>query len=510
MNTLLAWIGNTDRKAPKQPIDSDDIGSIARTLIAEGQNYQQVILLSDKQTEDNEYCQWLADYYHIHTRSPIPSLHLEYFQMNAMDRQAVYQNTRLVLEKYAPTMTQRSFLLSSGTPAMQLVLILFGHTQQYQARLLDASREQGIIETPKWIELAHAVLPPSPQNISACLAQWLTKANQSDIASQIIGTHPQIKDAKASAAVIADLPADFGAVLILGESGTGKENIARLIHDLSAKKSPSQTGQFLAINCSAITETLLESELFGHKKGAFTGANTDHTGIFEAAGINGTVFLDEIGDMPLLLQTKLLRVLQEKKVRPVGSNKEITITHRRIIAATHRQLLNEITAGKFREDLYYRLNTFEIRLPALRERLNDLPALCQHFLTQTEKELAALNINLSLADDAYAVLYKKPWQGNIRELQNILKRAVIYAIKIQSTCINAELLNKVIISRDDNTDLLNKPLANLDLPTLINDLSYHYYQRLKQEYPKLKRQQLADKLKMSLPTLRDKEKLWET
>ncbi len=206
-------------------------------------------------------------------------------------------------------------------------------------------------------------------------------------------------------------------VLITGESGTGKELIARALHH----GGPRAERPFMAINCAAIPENLLESELFGYKRGAFTGANTDKEGLFRAAR-DGTVFLDEIGEMPLALQTKLLRVLQEKEVRPIGGRESEPIAAR-IVAATNRSLGHEVKAGRFREDLYYRLNVVEVRVPPLRERLEDVPVLAEHFLAQFSAEMGLPARRFG--PDAMRALMTAPWPGNVRQLENAVKSSAI-------------------------------------------------------------------------------------
>jgi two-component system response regulator GlrR len=206
-------------------------------------------------------------------------------------------------------------------------------------------------------------------------------------------------------------------VLILGESGTGKEVVARAIH----ATSPRAAERFNAINCGAIPEQLLESELFGHKKGSFTDAKADRKGIFEVCS-SGTLLLDEIGDMPMPLQTKLLRVLQEKQITPIGSSTTINI-NTRVIAATHRDILDEAKSKRFREDLYYRLSVVVIRIPPLRHRIEDIPTLTSHFLQQFnqrfEKNVQRPNKTVMARLMAY------DWPGNVRELQNAIERAVV-------------------------------------------------------------------------------------
>jgi DNA-binding NtrC family response regulator len=206
-------------------------------------------------------------------------------------------------------------------------------------------------------------------------------------------------------------------VLILGETGTGKELIARAVHDLS----PRHTGPYIRVNCGALTESLLESELFGHVKGSFTGAVDNRTGRFEAAH-TGSIFLDEVNSTTPKLQVKLLRVLQEGEFERVGDNRTVKVDTR-IIAATNRELLDEIDAGRFREDLYYRLNVVPIHLPPLRDRRDDIPLLVDYFLKryaeQNRKEVRRVH------PEASRLLREHDWPGNVRELQNYVERAVI-------------------------------------------------------------------------------------
>ncbi len=208
-------------------------------------------------------------------------------------------------------------------------------------------------------------------------------------------------------------------VLVTGESGTGKELIARGIHHNSNRT----TKPFIAVNCGSIPENLLESEFFGYKKGAFTGADKDHKGLFEEAS-TGTLFLDEIGELPQGLQVKLLRVLQEQEIRPVGSVKTRRIDTR-VITATAKNLEEQVARGNFREDLFYRLNVITLQLPPLRERKEDIPYLCAHFLSILNRKM---NLQIEeVSPKAMTVLLGRDWKGNIRELKNCLERAAIVA-----------------------------------------------------------------------------------
>ena len=205
-------------------------------------------------------------------------------------------------------------------------------------------------------------------------------------------------------------------VYISGESGSGKELVARLIH----QQSPKSDAPFIAVNCGSIPQELMESEFFGHKKGSFTGAVSDKQGLFQAAS-GGTLFLDEIADLPLSLQVKLLRAIQEKKIRPVGGHEEITVDVR-ILSATHKDLAKMVQQGDFRQDLYYRLNVIEMVLPPLRQRASDIPQLAEALLTKL-----ANNNGIdapAISDEALKALSQYAFPGNVRELENILERAL--------------------------------------------------------------------------------------
>ena len=232
----------------------------------------------------------------------------------------------------------------------------------------------------------------------------------------IVGRSPQLAAAIALADKVAPHPS---TVLITGESGTGKELVARHIH----RHSPRAAAPFVAVNCGAIPETLLESELFGHAKGAFTGASTERDGLFADAD-GGTLFLDELGELPLQLQVKLLRALQEGEVRRVGDNASRRVDVR-IVAATSRDLEADVADGRFRADLYYRVNVVRIHLPPLRERTEDVPELVRHFIDRFNRRLGLRVTGTSAA--AMRALIEHPWPGNVRELENTVERAMVLA-----------------------------------------------------------------------------------
>ena len=252
-------------------------------------------------------------------------------------------------------------------------------------------------------------------------------------------------------------------VLVLGESGTGKELVARAIHDQSERRSAA----FMVINCGAIPEALLESELFGHRKGSFTGAHADKEGLFKAAN-GGTLFLDEVGELPLGMQVKLLRALQERRVRPVGDAKELAVDVR-VIAATNRHLLDEVKAGRFREDLYYRLNVIAIELPPLRDRPGDIPLLAYHFLKKYADEQAKRITDIE--PEALQALARHTYPGNIRELENLMERAVALEESEHITALSLpENLQPRPSAPGQTAGPVELPAAGVDLDNLVTDL----------------------------------------
>lgn len=277
----------------------------------------------------------------------------------------------------------------------------------------------------------------------------------------IIGRSPSMQALYQMIETVAQVPS---TVLVTGESGTGKELVARAIHDLS----PRAEKPFVSINCGAFTETLLESELFGYVKGSFTGANANRKGLFEAAN-TGTIFLDEIGEMSSAMQVKLLRVLQERKLRPVGATGE-TLVDTRVIAATNRDLAGMVKEGAFREDLFYRISVIPIELPPLRSRLEDVSELSQHFVA---KFCAQSGRSLTISDKAMQLLENYSWPGNVRELEHTIERAVALETTNQ---IQPERLPEKITSYDLHrvTNTFHFPDDGLNLTAHLDHLEKTY------------------------------------
>jgi DNA-binding NtrC family response regulator len=275
----------------------------------------------------------------------------------------------------------------------------------------------------------------------------------------IVGSSPDMQQVFKSVAQVAP---SRTTVLLTGESGTGKELIAAAIHH----RSPRAQGPFVRLHCAALAESLLESELFGHERGAFTGADKRREGRFEQAN-GGTLFLDEIGEIPLATQVKLLRVLQEREFERVGGNQTLQVDVR-VVAATNRDLKQMVASGRFREDLFYRLNVLNIHLPALKERACDIPALAVHFLKHYGRENKKKITRFS--DAALNLLAAYPWPGNVRELENVIERAVVLADDdtIQAHHLPPEL--GVVTPRGDAPPIPGTTMADLERHAILKTL----------------------------------------
>lgn len=291
------------------------------------------------------------------------------------------------------------------------------------------------------------------QKIELALKQETVKTKQekkavqkSDISKIVKGNSPVIQRVYTHVVLVA--PTKM-SVLVLGESGTGKEYIARMIHDQSGRSGKP----FIAVDCGSLSMELAPSELFGHKKGSFTSAIADKKGVFEEAN-GGTVFLDEVGNLPYEVQKQLLRALQEQKVRPVGSAQDINVDVR-IIAATNEDLEKAIEDGRFRQDLYHRINEFSIEVPPLRERLDDLEEFAYHFLAQANDELGKDVKHIS--KEAIDKLKEHRWDGNLRELRNVIRRATLFAENQEIVADNLPILSSRMHKTQEVEDLALQP-----------------------------------------------------
>jgi two-component system NtrC family response regulator len=295
------------------------------------------------------------------------------------------------------------------------VIFITGYSDLYDE--IDALRDTSadVLRKPFHAEQLLAVIARAQERRRTAREQFLLhrECQHRPSAKRIVGESASLKDIWRTIHRIAPMPS---TVLIKGETGTGKELVARALHDLSGRR-----GSYVPVNCGAISADLIEGELFGHLKGAFTGAHQARNGLFSHAD-GGTLFLDEIGEMPLLLQAKLLRVLEERRYRPVGGSQEIPVDAR-VIAATNRDLAAEVLAGRFRKDLYYRINVVDLRLPPLRERKGDIEHLARYFLNVLSAELGVPTPELTAWDVQQLTAYN--WPGNCRELRNVIERSLL-------------------------------------------------------------------------------------
>jgi len=466
---LVAWLGRTDLRAP---LESDQVGVGPVAQAIEIRSFDAAFLLSDyDQRTVAPYLKWLRG----RTTAQIEVIHEVLTgptQFGEIHEAAVRGVKRALGEQ--PRETALSFHLSPGTPAMAAVWILLGKTR-FPAELIESSKEHGVRTSSVPFDISADFIPDLLRDHDERLRQ--TSAAEppgapefADIRHRSRGMSRLIQRARRVA--VHNVP-----VLIEGESGTGKEMLARAIH----RASPRRQLPFIAVNCGAIPADLVESELFGHEKGAFTDAKQPRKGYFEAAN-GGTLFLDEIGELPGAMQVKLLRAVQEGEIVRLGSNKPIRVDIR-MVAATNRTLTEEIAGGRFREDLFYRLAVAVLRIPPLRERTGDLGLLVDHILDQVNLEyaLAPGFKQKKLSAGARNLLMNHPWPGNVRELLNTLRRAVIWSdgATISSEDIREALLPAAMTAGES---VLRRPLGgDLNLPNLLKQVARHYLDRAMDE-----------------------------
>ncbi len=339
---------------------------------------------------------------------------------DALEKLGDFAADTIITDLNMPNLDGAGFLAElqkSAASPPAIVLTAFGSVE----RAIEIVRELGafwFLEKPVQARVLRTILERSvAQSKLALHTQRLER--QLSTRGELGGLVAQSDAMRRVFALLEQAAPSRATILIGGETGTGKEVAARAIHDLS----PRRAGPFLAMNCGALPDTLIESELFGHERGAFTGAAERRAGYFELAG-GGTLLLDEIGEMPIGTQSRLLRVLEERKIRRLGGNREIEVDVR-IVAATNRDLREGISKGTFREDLYFRLNVFEVNLPPLRERRGDIPLITRSLLSVLNKKHECRVTGL--AADVEALFCEYAWPGNVRELRNVLERAVILA-----------------------------------------------------------------------------------
>jgi len=466
---LVSWIGNTDLEAPERgpAIGIGPIAQAATTL-----SYDEIVLLSDySKYRVSSYITWLKS----QTKDKIS---IQFITLSGPTQfgeiyEAAVQTISAITTQYGRDV-DLTFHLSPGTPAMAAVWIILSKTR-FPAELIESSAKHGVRTVSVPFDISAEFIPDllrKPDKELERLSEGLIP--EAPEFSDIIHRSPVMKKLIGKARRIAPRSVP---VLIEGESGTGKELLARAIH----KASPRGDKPFVAVNCGAIPSELIEAELFGYEKGAFTGAIRRHIGYFEAANTS-TLFLDEIAELPLTAQVKILRVLQEQEIVRIGTTTPIKVDVR-IISATNKSLIQEVTAEKFRPDLYYRLAVAVLYLPPLRERTGDLGFLIDKLLEQINhesiKEPGYIHKKISVS--AKNIMLQYHWPGNVRELMNVLRRTAIWSINPTITAEEVrESLNPSIKRNAD--ELTVYPLdQGVNLPEIMGNIAREYLSRALKE-----------------------------
>ena len=461
---LLSWIGETDLRLFE---DKEDSGPVLGFL--------------EQEVGKSQFCYLLFNYdykrvrpFLNHLSISFPDLIINPISAEVSDPTSYAEIYPLVYNLLSETRQnpeleayQLNILLSPGTPTMQSVWVLLAKTQFPAVCWSGFKGQYSIVELPFKIELEYlaSANQVADQSLQKAFKDELVNKSFANIVGQSNIIQEQIQKAKKLSQ--RNVPA-----LILGPTGSGKEVFAQAIHNASAQNQ----GEFVAINCGALPKELAESILFGHVKGAFTGAANNQTGLIKQAH-NGTVFLDEIGELSLELQVKLLRVLQEKTYRPLGARKDES-SNFRLIAATHRNLLDKVLDGSFREDLFYRIAIGVLKLPALNEREGDLELLSNYLLKTINQELADQPGYQSkkFNQDVKKIIKNHTWQGNVRELRATILRVCAWSDNKEISA--AEFADAIIQRQTISEQLLQEDISQgIDLENKINQLQRYYFQK---------------------------------
>ena len=459
-NTLISWIGMTDLDLCKSS-GSTPLGPIAQAITTF--TFDEIYLLSNFDSNTNIlYTNWLEQF----TSSPI--IVTKSTLSSPMNFEGIYTATTSVCKNIINSTDSSQKLvyhISPGTSAMAAVFILIAKTL-YPGKIIQSSLAYGVEEVTIPFDISVDFIPKLLEkqdyrfeNISS--KEPVDSLSFDSIIHRSREMYSMIRLAKKAS--FRSIP-----ILIEGESGTGKELFARAIHQASPRKDKP----FIVVNCGALPQELFESELFGYEKGAFTGAGKRKIGIFESAH-QGTVFLDEIGELPIFQQVKLLRTLQEKSIRRVGGIEEVPVDVR-IIAATNKDLLDEVKNSKFREDLYYRLAIAIIKIPALRNRQGDLSLLIDHFMHTINLEYSVDPgyFPKKLSANAKQTLYEHSWPGNIRELINTLRRAILWS--------DNETISREDIDMSLTSGVQEKNVVHYDYENLMQQKNFIFDEQINQ------------------------------
>lgn len=458
--TLVSWIGGNDLKATGSPgTEEPGLGPIAATLKA--QAFDAVELLYNyPEDQVKPYLAWLQE--QVSTPISAHAISLS----SPVNFSEIYVQANQQLSRLSAEGCELSILLSPGTPAMQAVWILLGKTR-YPCQFYQSSLEQGVQPVDIPFELSAEYLPAA-KNIGSAKISQLAEASAPINAAfeNIVTRNPRMQSLKAQAQILAEREVP---VLIYGETGTGKELFARAIHNASQRASKP----FVPVNCGAIPSELVDSLLFGHKKGAFTGATSDKPGVFEQAD-GGTLFLDEFGELEPSVQVRLLRVLQEGAFVPVGGTKEQKVDVR-LITASHRNLMEAVANGSFREDLFYRVAVGVLHLPPLREREGDLSLLTDTLIKAMSTHDPMLK-HKKISPEAKNIILQHPWRGNVRELQSTLLRAALWC---QGDAITAADFRQALFNMpEQESGLMNKNVSqDIDIQEIIGGVAANYIRK---------------------------------
>lgn len=450
-HVLVCWVGAKDLNS----LADENPGPILSTLMAVEFNRVE-LLYSYPETRVKPWLTWLSTQVNLQINAHYEPL------SSPVHFAQIYQGASRHLKRLAPDACL-SVQMTPGTPAMQAVWILLGKTR-YPMTFYQSSPEQGVEQVDIPFEIAAEYIPAA----NALSGEKLVQLSRHDVPfdaafDRIVTRNPRMQQLIQQSQILA---ARLVPVLIYGETGTGKELFARAIHNAS----PRAKGPFIAVNCGAIPPELVDSTLFGHLKGAFTGAIQNRTGVFEQAN-GGTLFLDEFGELKPDVQVRLLRVLQEGVITPVGGDQEKKVDIR-LISATHRNLMHEVGLGRFREDLFYRIAIGVLHLPPLREREGDILLLAQTLLQEMAKQDDSL-MDKRLSPEALKRIQNHPWRGNVRELQATLVRAALWS---RGTIITAEELHQALfILPEDKNDKADIDFSEgVNLQALMSDFSRNY------------------------------------
>lgn len=461
MQVLVSWLGTADLDL----MSEDKKGPLATIALMHPQPFDELVILANRGEEYwDRYERWLKKQLAIANR-PDKAVKIRKASISSpIDYQTIYKVIKpLLVDELAIKFDKVVISLTSGTPAMSTISVLVGKGLS-QCEFVQSSKEQGIqpVEIP--IDFKSSYQAVTDERLATVAEESPRIESAFD---SIVAKSPamQVCLGKAKKLAQTDLPG-----LILGETGTGKERMAQSIHRASQRADkPLQT-----INCGAIAENLIDSILFGHKKGAFTGAIGDAKGLFEQAE-GGTVFLDEVGELSLAAQVKLLRVLQQKELTPVGAENAVTVDVR-ILAATHRDLSQMVLDGEFREDLYYRLAVGVIEIPSLRERQQDIEQLIHELMLEINA-VAGKHLQFDskkISNKVINFAKEQAWPGNVRELWNTLSRAILWSDNQQLT---VQDLDNAMHKRQ-TVEILERPQLNLgksvDLNQILDNINKNY------------------------------------